>query len=524
VKNLRRLGICGAFSIALTFVLSPARWVNAANFNWNVANGDFNTGTNWDPNGPPGMFDGAFINNGGTSTISSGVLDVDSLNVGSAAGTSGTFNMTGGDLLSNSVHFGDAGNATVSINNAILRAGNGSLFIGGDSNGGTGAMTIAGSTSLVTSGDDIGIGRTGNGTLNFQGGRMTGVFTFLGKFGTGVWNHSGGVFDQAGGDIEIGDGGRPDQAGTPGPRNGTINLSAGVIHGAGHFALGNRNGTGTVNINGGALDITGDSNGTGTIFVGRGMDWAGMTGAGGPVALRVTGDDSIVVANGGFSMNVDNVASSSTLIANITGPAHTPIKVVGDANIAKGTFKVELTGYTPVSGDTWTIVEAGADISTQLTAIDALVSAGGYPMLTHVPGSSVGTLMGTFASTDFSMAPLTAGLSWGVDYVGNKVLLKVTGTAVGISGDYNNNGVVDAADYVVWRNAGPTDVLPNDPSPGVVDANDYNTWKSHFGMGSSGSGAAASLASAAVPEPGCWLLVATALATMGARYRHRCIK
>ena len=29
----------------------------------------------------------------------------------------------------------------------------------------------------------------------------------------------------------------------------------------------------------------------------------------------------------------------------------------------------------------------------------------------------------------------------------------------GVAGDYNNNGVVDAADYVVWRNAGASDTL-----------------------------------------------------------------
>ena len=49
------------------------------------------------------------------------------------------------------------------------------------------------------------------------------------------------------------------------------------------------------------------------------------------------------------------------------------------------------------------------------------------------------------------------------------------------SGDYNNNGVVDAADYVVWRNAGPTDVLPNDPTSGTVDASDYDTFRANSG-------------------------------------------
>jgi fibronectin-binding autotransporter adhesin len=48
-------------------------------------------------------------------------------------------------------------------------------------------------------------------------------------------------------------------------------------------------------------------------------------------------------------------------------------------------------------------------------------------------------------------------------------------------GDFNNNGVVDGADYVVWRNAGATDILPNDDTPGTVDASDYTDFRSNFG-------------------------------------------
>lgn len=80
------------------------------------------------------------------------------------------------------------------------------------------------------------------------------------------------------------------------------------------------------------------------------------------------------------------------------------------------------------------------------------------------------------------------------------------------TGDYNNNGVVDAADYVLWRNGGP---LANDPTPGVQAA-DYTTWRTNFGnTASSGpstllSGAVlyvTSASAAAVPEPSTILLV-----------------
>jgi hypothetical protein len=67
------------------------------------------------------------------------------------------------------------------------------------------------------------------------------------------------------------------------------------------------------------------------------------------------------------------------------------------------------------------------------------------------------------------------------------------GTAPGLAGDYNNDGRVDAADYVVWRK--------NDGSQ-----NGYNTWRTNFGR-TSGSGAALDSA-AGVPEPASFGLAA----------------
>jgi len=78
--------------------------------------------------------------------------------------------------------------------------------------------------------------------------------------------------------------------------------------------------------------------------------------------------------------------------------------------------------------------------------------------------------------------------------------------SVGVDGDYNNNGIVDAADYAVWREAlGVATSLPNEGgiSPGVVDTADYNFWKSRFGA-TSGAG---NLASPAVPEPSAMVLM-----------------
>jgi hypothetical protein len=87
-----------------------------------------------------------------------------------------------------------------------------------------------------------------------------------------------------------------------------------------------------------------------------------------------------------------------------------------------------------------------------------------------------------------------------------------------LAGDFNSDGVVDAADYVVWRKASPTDTLPNDDTPGAVDASDYDDWRANFGnSGPAGSGA---LGADAVPEPASGLLSFIAMLA-GSMVRNR---
>jgi autotransporter-associated beta strand protein len=76
----------------------------------------------------------------------------------------------------------------------------------------------------------------------------------------------------------------------------------------------------------------------------------------------------------------------------------------------------------------------------------------------------------------------------------------------GVDGDFNDNGVVDAGDYVLWRAGGP---LQNEvDSPGIVNAQDYLDWRARFGNSGSGSGLGSS---AAIPEPAAAVLLAFAL-------------
>jgi hypothetical protein len=86
----------------------------------------------------------------------------------------------------------------------------------------------------------------------------------------------------------------------------------------------------------------------------------------------------------------------------------------------------------------------------------------------------------------------------------------------GLAGDYNEDGVVDAADYVLWRKNVGAPTLPNRGQgiSGDVGEEDYNVWRARFGE-SAANGADFGASSAAVPEPNgavlaslavCWML------------------
>ena len=458
-----------------------------AQTNWVGGTGAWTDGANWS-NGVPGIFDDANIDNGGTAQITANFADANFLTLGSTAGSSGNLEISGGELFPERLRIGEVGTGMATVSGGRVDVGSSSLFVGGQESGGSGTLRITGPTAEILSGDDVQLGRIGNGVLEMSDGRMEGVFTVVGKFGSGTWNQSGGLF-VARQDMEIGDGGRPDQSGTPGPRTGEINLSGGVIQ-ADDFAIGNRVGSGQVNVTGtGYLAVT--EPGGNNLWVGRGSDWAGNPGAGGATELKVSGPDAIVVVGADLLMNLDQVASSSTIVAEISGATHTPIKVAGNADITNGGFRVELDGYVPSSGDSWTILQAGADILPELTTIDNFIANNGYAPVTHDTPVSPGALIGTFMAEDLSAA-LPNGLSWALDYSGNQVTLSVEGVALP-GCDFDNSGdcTIDDIDSLVMEIvAGGNGAIFDLNGDGMVDAGDVNEWLSIAGEENLGPGRA----------------------------------
>jgi hypothetical protein len=95
---------------------------------------------------------------------------------------------------------------------------------------------------------------------------------------------------------------------------------------------------------------------------------------------------------------------------------------------------------------------------------------------TALPGG--GTVLNLGALVDIVGAPVRADeFTFSYSLVGG-----------GAAGDYNENGVVDAADYVVWRNSmGNNTSLPNDDTAGVGQ-DDYTRWRQNFGNTGGGAG------------------------------------
>ncbi|HEX5470663.1 MAG TPA: hypothetical protein VFW73_02195 [Lacipirellulaceae bacterium] len=93
------------------------------------------------------------------------------------------------------------------------------------------------------------------------------------------------------------------------------------------------------------------------------------------------------------------------------------------------------------------------------------------------------------------------------------------------SADYNHNGVVDAADYIIWRKTLGSAAVPSGSGAdgngsGTIDQGDYDLWHMQFGS-TAGAGAGANLSTSAVPEPACCMLLAIGAMLAGAKRRAR---
>jgi hypothetical protein len=169
------------------------------------------------------------------------------------------------------------------------------------------------------------------------------------------------------------------------------------------------------------------------------------------------------------------------------------------ANGTDGTLEFELGGTMPGTQFDQLMVAGGAALGGTLAV--SLADLGSGPF-----APSVGNAFALITATEgvggeFDQLLLPGGFQWNVAYNATGVVLSVIG--LGLTGDYNGNGTVDAADYVVWRSSmGATgSSLPADGNGDqVVNHDDYVVWWRNFGKTASASGSA-NVNLAGVPEP-----------------------
>ena len=151
--------------------------------------------------------------------------------------------------------------------------------------------------------------------------------------------------------------------------------------------------------------------------------------------------------------------AGATLAIEIVGTTAGTFDALNVGGIAtlNGTLNVSLAdGFMPHAGDSFQILSAGSRVGT----------------FSNAPGDVFNTGFGKFSVT----------------YSANAVTMS-SFMPIQVPGDYNLNGVVDAADYVVWRDRlGTNAPLTNEgASPGMVDQADYDFWKANFGKSASSS-------------------------------------
>jgi hypothetical protein len=156
--------------------------------------------------------------------------------------------------------------------------------------------------------------------------------------------------------------------------------------------------------------------------------------------------------------------------------------------------------------------ESGANVPYTVTVTYAgLVTLDGP----NQPGqgsafSSKGTAAGVGDLWSQLTFAFTGGGSFMATAAGNSVwsFFQDTDTADQLgAGDYNHNGIVDAADYNIWRDSlGKTgsSLAADGDGDGRIGTGDYTIWKMHLGERPGSSAGAA--ASNAVPEPASLLL------------------
>ncbi len=221
----------------------------------------------------------------------------------------------------------------------------------------------------------------------------------------------------------------------------------------------------------------------------------------GPGIFRVGAGRSLGIADG--------VVIGSLVEVNGT---MAPGLQVGSARVAiywqraSGKLELQLGGVT--AGDEYDqlLVTAQAELDGEL---EVRMVGGFSPMVGDTFNIfSASSITGAFS--DIDLPTLRDGMFWQMETTSTAITLTAAG------GDYNMDGVVDAADYTVWReNIGATTALAADgDGNGSIDADDYAVWRANYGKINAFYTTPPAATASPAPEPTACLLAFMAVVTI----------
>ncbi|RIK75129.1 MAG: hypothetical protein DCC67_15640, partial [Planctomycetota bacterium] len=189
-------------------------------------------------------------------------------------------------------------------------------------------------------------------------------------------------------------------------------------------------------------------------------------------------------------------------------------------------FTVQVDGYTISSAagsltpGTWNSLDdqnaAGGDWRQSPGALNRLSELKRASFTTLAPGAAfdLGTIFNPSKAKDLVFQYLRFGQSQPSD---GRVLFSPISSQ--IPGDFNDDGLVNAADLAIWRTAFGSNANGDADNDGDSDGADFLTWQRHVGGAASG---AAHGSAAAIPEPCALVLVLGWLAyTFGGRVSNK---
>jgi len=229
--------------------------------------------------------------------------------------------------------------------------------------------------------------------------------------------------------------------------------------------------------------------------------------------------DGIVEAVGRFNdlVLVVNPANGDATLQNQSGQSIELISYT--ISSTSGALLDSWTGLSGNSQPNWFKANPTGNNLSELNTMDSLLLGVGGE-------AELGIVWDTLGAQDLTFAYQTplGDLLPGTVHFGALATVPTV-----LVGDYNDNGVVDAADYTVWRdNLSTSNVLINDPIGGTITTAQYEQWVNNFGAAlGAGAGGVALGGTQSVPEPSALFFALSALIiTAGNRssrsYKLRC--